>query len=153
MSSESLNGSHSIKCAEYSVSVTRIRLEKLGFRQSKQHLHFHQRFHSFSVTKRYSKTFRFTFEIPYKYDFHNTQVRCLIPCAIDQDPYFRMTRDVAPRLKLPKPALIHSKFFPALQGAKTKMSASDVNSAIFLTDTAKQIKTKVSFTSTSIGLC
>ena len=22
----------------------------------------------------------------------------LIPCAIDQDPYFRMTRDVAPRL-------------------------------------------------------
>lgn len=67
----------------------------------------------------------------------------MIPCAIDQDPYFRMTRDVAPRLKLPKPALIHSKFFPALQGAKTKMSASDINSAIFLTDTAKQIKTKV----------
>lgn len=54
-----------------------------------------------------------------------------------------MTRDVAPRLKLPKPALIHSKFFPALQGAKTKMSASDINSAIFLTDTPKQIKTKV----------
>jgi len=32
-----------------------------------------------------------------------------------QDPYFRMTRDVAPRLKFPKPALIHSKFIPALQ--------------------------------------
>lgn len=43
---------------------------------------------------------------------------CLIPCAIDQDPYFRMTRDIAPRLGWPKPALIHSKFFPALQGAK-----------------------------------
>lgn len=71
------------------------------------------------------------------------QVRCLIPCAIDQDPYFRMTRDVAPRLKMPKPALIHSKFFPALQGAKTKMSASDTNSAIFLTDTPKEIKNKV----------
>lgn len=25
-------------------------------------------------------------------------VRCLIPCAIDQDPYFRLTRDVAPKL-------------------------------------------------------
>ena len=25
-------------------------------------------------------------------------IPCLIPCAIDQDPYFRMTRDVAPRL-------------------------------------------------------
>ena len=54
-----------------------------------------------------------------------------------------MTRDVAPKLNLHKPALIHSMFFPALQGAKTKMSSSDPNSSIFLTDTAKQIKTKV----------
>eukprot|EP01105_Mastigella_eilhardi_P023600 TRINITY_DN5990_c0_g1_i3.p1 TRINITY_DN5990_c0_g1~~TRINITY_DN5990_c0_g1_i3.p1 ORF type:complete len:298 (-),score=109.90 TRINITY_DN5990_c0_g1_i3:104-997(-) len=69
--------------------------------------------------------------------------RCLIPCAIDQDPYFRMTRDVAPRLKLHKPSLIHSKFFPALQGFNTKMSASSTNSAIFLTDTPKQIRTKI----------
>lgn len=60
-----------------------------------------------------------------------------------QDPYFRMTRDVAPRIGYPKPALLHSTFFPALQGAQTKMSASDPNSSIFLTDTAKQIKTKV----------
>jgi tryptophanyl-tRNA synthetase len=45
-----------------------------------------------------------------------TDIHCLIPCAIDQDPYFRMTRDVAVRLNYPKPALIHSKFFPALQG-------------------------------------
>ncbi|KAL2098688.1 hypothetical protein ACEWY4_005168 [Coilia grayii] len=70
-------------------------------------------------------------------------VMCLIPCAIDQDPYFRMTRDVAPRIGYPKPALLHSTFFPALQGAQTKMSASDANSSIFLTDTPKQIKTKV----------
>jgi len=68
---------------------------------------------------------------------------CLIPCAIDQDPYFRMTRDVAPRLGYQKPSLIHSTFFPALQGAKTKMSASDPNSSIFLTDTPKQIKNKI----------
>ncbi len=68
---------------------------------------------------------------------------CLIPCAIDQDPYFRMTRDVAPRLNFPKPALIHSTFFPALQGSKSKMSASDPNSSIFLIDSPKDIKTKV----------
>lgn len=61
-----------------------------------------------------------------------------------QDPYFRMTRDVAPRIGYPKPALLHSTFFPALQGAQTKMSASDANSSIFLTDTPKQIKNKVS---------
>ncbi|KAK7068784.1 Tryptophan--tRNA ligase, cytoplasmic [Halocaridina rubra] len=70
-------------------------------------------------------------------------VPCLIPCAIDQDPYFRMTRDVAPRLGFQKPALIHSTFFPALQGASSKMSASDENSSIFLTDTANQIKKKI----------
>jgi len=72
-----------------------------------------------------------------------TDIPCLIPCAIDQDPYFRLTRDVAPKLNYLKPALIHSKFFPSLLGPKSKMSASEVMSAIFLTDTLKQIKDKV----------
>ncbi|KAG2439245.1 hypothetical protein HXX76_004606 [Chlamydomonas incerta] len=70
-------------------------------------------------------------------------IRCLIPCAIDQDPYFRMTRDVAPRIGHLKPALIESKFFPALQGESGKMSASDANSAIFVNDTPAQIKDKI----------
>jgi tryptophanyl-tRNA synthetase len=56
-----------------------------------------------------------------------------------------MTRDVAPRIGMPKPALMHSSFFPALQGAQTKMSASDENTAIYLTDTQKQIKNKVQY--------
>lgn len=74
---------------------------------------------------------------------------CLIPCAIDQDPYFRMTRDIAHKMvhkkhKLSgKPALIHSKFFPPLQGAAGKMSSSNENSAIFLTDTPEVIKNKI----------
>ncbi|KAK9745119.1 tRNA synthetases class I (W and Y) [Popillia japonica] len=75
--------------------------------------------------------------------FGKRKLPCLIPCAIDQDPYFRMTRDVAPRLGFVKPALLHSTFFPALQGARSKMSASDANSTIFLTDTPKQIKNKI----------
>ncbi|KQJ86450.1 tryptophan--tRNA ligase, cytoplasmic [Brachypodium distachyon] len=73
----------------------------------------------------------------------NDQLRCLIPCAIDQDPYFRMTRDVAPRIGYQKPSLIESRFFPALQGENTKMSASDPNSAIYVTDSTKEIKAKV----------
>nr|CAI5847823.1 unnamed protein product [Callosobruchus analis] len=75
--------------------------------------------------------------------FNGHKLPCLIPCAIDQDPYFRMTRDVCPRLGFQKPALLHSKFFPALQGAQTKMSASDPNSTIFCTDTPKQLKNKI----------
>jgi tryptophanyl-tRNA synthetase len=54
-----------------------------------------------------------------------------------------MTRDVAPRLNFPKCALLHSIFFPALQGAQSKMSATEANSAIFLTDTAAEIEDKV----------
>jgi len=72
-----------------------------------------------------------------------TDVPCLIPCAIDQDPYFRMTRDVAPRLGYLKPALIHSTFIPALQGAKTKMSGSEPASSIYLTDGPEAIKNKI----------
>ncbi|CAF0869500.1 unnamed protein product [Rotaria sp. Silwood1] len=85
-----------------------------------------------------SSSFPFIFGEKLKHEYP-----CLIPCAIDQDPYFRMTRDVAPRLNFPKPSLIHSTFFPALQGSKSKMSASDTNSSIFLTDSAKDIKTKI----------
>ncbi|XP_049878063.1 tryptophan--tRNA ligase, cytoplasmic [Pectinophora gossypiella] len=83
------------------------------------------------------------FSTSFPFIFDNKVLPCLIPCAIDQDPYFRMTRDVAARLKLPKPALLHAAFLPALQGAQHKMSASDPNASIFLNDTAKQIKNKI----------
>ncbi len=72
-----------------------------------------------------------------------SDVPCLIPCAIDQDPYFRLTRDVAHKLRYPKPTLLHAKFFPALQGPQTKMSASDVNSSIYMNDMPNQIKNKI----------
>jgi tryptophanyl-tRNA synthetase len=73
------------------------------------------------------------------------KVRCLIPCAIDQDPYFRLVRDNCHRMRFPspKPALIHSKFLTALQGPGGKMSASNPNSAIFMSDTPKQIASKI----------
>ncbi|KAI5476114.1 tryptophanyl-trna synthetase [Pseudohyphozyma bogoriensis] len=72
-----------------------------------------------------------------------TDIPCLIPCAIDQDPYFRITREVAQRLKYKKPALIHAKFIPSLLGAQSKMSASLDTTSIFMTDTPKQIKDKI----------
>lgn len=77
------------------------------------------------------------------------KMACLIPCAIDQDPYFRVTRDIAHKLVPPdhplkgKPSLIHCKFFPPLQGAQGKMSSSDENSAVFLTDTPEMIEKKI----------
>jgi tryptophanyl-tRNA synthetase len=54
-----------------------------------------------------------------------------------------MTRDVAPRLGWKKPALIHSRFFPALQGSKTKMSASAASTTIMVSDSSADIASKV----------
>lgn len=63
---------------------------------------------------------------------------CLIPCAIDQDVYFRITRDIAPKCGWKKPAVIHSSFFPGIQGQNTKMSAS-AGTTIFLTDPMEKV--------------
>lgn len=81
----------------------------------------------------------------------NKCVPCLIPYAIDQDPYFRVCRDIAPRLKLLKPASLCTQFFPALQGLHTKMSASSENSAIYMTDKPASIKNKINKYSFSGG--
>ena len=69
-------------------------------------------------------------------------VPCLIPCAIDQDAHFRVTRDVAENLGYPKPALIMCKLFPSLAGSD-KMSASKPETSIFTIDAPKVAKKKI----------
>jgi len=70
-------------------------------------------------------------------------IPCLIPASIDQDDYWRPARDVAPKLGFYKPAQIHNKLFPSLQGPKAKMSSSDPNSAVFTTDSSKVVREKI----------
>jgi len=69
-------------------------------------------------------------------------VPCLIPAAIDQDPYWRVTRDVAPKLGFFKPAQIHCKFLPGL-GKGGKMSASLPETCIFTTDSPEVAEKKI----------
>lgn len=69
-------------------------------------------------------------------------MRCLIPHAIDQDPHFKVARDVIPKLGYNKPSSIISKFIPSLKGSG-KMSSSDINSGIYLDDTPKQVRKKL----------
>ncbi|CAD2219138.1 tryptophanyl-tRNA synthetase [Angomonas deanei] len=72
------------------------------------------------------------------------KLRCIIPCAIDQDPFFVLTRNVAPRIKAIPPALLHTKFLPALKGLEHKMSSSaEQNGVITLHDTDQQVKKKL----------
>src|ERR671922_2059037 len=68
----------------------------------------------------------------------------LIPAAIDQDPYWRITRDVAEKIGFYKPAQIHSKFLPSLDAPGGKMSSSKPGTAIFTTDDPEVIDKKVS---------
>ncbi|CAN8022772.1 unnamed protein product [Ixodes persulcatus] len=130
------------QCPEFYKNIVRIR-RSVTFNQVKGIFGFGDSdcigkigFPAVQAAPSFSSSFPFIFG-------EQSRVPCLIPCGIDQDPYFRMTRDVAPRLGFPKPALLHSVFFPALQGAQSKMSASDPNSSIFLTDTPAQIKNKI----------
>ncbi|XP_045186843.1 tryptophan--tRNA ligase, cytoplasmic-like isoform X2 [Mercenaria mercenaria] len=84
------------------------------------------------------------FSSSFPHIFHGKRdVPCLVPCAIDQDCYFDLMREIAIKLDCKKPALIHSKFVPSLVGGvRYKMSASKPGS-ILLTDTNEEIETKI----------
>jgi len=74
--------------------------------------------------------------------YQGKKVPCLIPCGIDQDPHFRITRDIAESMGYFKPALIHAKLMPSL-GGSDKMSSSKEDTTIWTTDSAKAIKRKI----------
>jgi tryptophanyl-tRNA synthetase len=67
----------------------------------------------------------------------------LIPAAIDQDPYWRVTRDVAEKMGYYKPSQIHSKFLPSLEQSG-KMSSSKPEAAVLTTDDSETIENKIS---------
>ncbi len=71
----------------------------------------------------------------------------LIPAAIDQDPYWRITRDIAEKMGYYKPAQIHSKFIPGLINNE-KMSSSKPETALFTIDEPEEIEKKVKNTFT-----
>ena len=72
------------------------------------------------------------------------KMACLIPHAIDQDPHFRLTRDIIPKLGYYKPASIQCRFLPGLKGMHVdgKLSSSE-GQAIYLTDDPKTVKKKI----------
>lgn len=69
-------------------------------------------------------------------------VPCLIPHGIDQDPHFRLARDVLPKLGYYKPASIHNLFLPGLSG-NTKMSSSIGAETVFISDSPELVRQKI----------
>lgn len=70
------------------------------------------------------------------------KIPCLIPHAVDQDPHFRLTRDILPKLGHYKPASIQCSFLPPLTGSSGKMSSSQ-GEAIYTTDTPREVERKI----------
>lgn len=75
-------------------------------------------------------------------ELNEKDVPVLIPCGIDQDPHFRLTRDIAETIGYLKPALLHNKLAPSLDGTG-KMSASQPKTTIFTTDSPEDVDEKV----------
>ncbi len=73
----------------------------------------------------------------------NKNMPCLIPHAIDQDPHFRLTRDILPKLGYYKPASIQCSFLPPLTGSEGKMSSSESIKGILSTDSPADVKNKI----------
>ncbi|XWV24605.1 Tryptophanyl tRNA-synthetase [Tupanvirus deep ocean] len=70
-------------------------------------------------------------------------VMCLVPCAVDQAPYFRSVRDYAGSLGYPKPAIICSKFLVGLQGVSEKASTTGAIQPIFLNESNLVVANKI----------
>jgi tryptophanyl-tRNA synthetase len=65
-------------------------------------------------------------------------MRCLVPMAIDQSPYFMMARQTAHVLECPKPSTIHSEFLPGLTQDNEKMSSTS-GETLFLDSSPEEI--------------
>ncbi|PIN76797.1 tryptophan--tRNA ligase [Candidatus Woesearchaeota archaeon CG10_big_fil_rev_8_21_14_0_10_36_11] len=77
-------------------------------------------------------------------EFEGKPLPVIIPVGIDQDPHVRIARDISKRIKEFKFTQLSStyhKFMPGLKGGK--MSSSDENSFIALTDTPEDAATKI----------
>ncbi len=75
--------------------------------------------------------------------FQDRQVFCLVPMAIDQYPYFRMTREIAQKLGYIKPATIQSRFLPSLEHAHDKASSTGAKEVIFMSDSHDALARKI----------
>ncbi len=69
----------------------------------------------------------------------------VVPVGIDQDPHLRLARDISKRvpIKFTQLSSTYHLMLPGLKGSKSKMSSSDPNSFIALTDDQKTVKNKI----------
>ena len=67
----------------------------------------------------------------------------VVPVGIDQHPYILLSRDVANKVGMIPPGEMCTRFLYSLQGPEKKMSSSQPNTSIFLTDTPEEAEKKL----------
>jgi len=78
-------------------------------------------------------------------EFEGKPIHTIVPVGIDQDPHLRLARDLSQRfkdLKFSQLSSTYHLFFPSLKGSG-KMSSSDETSYIAMTDSEKEVETKI----------
>lgn len=69
--------------------------------------------------------------------------QCIVVAGIDQDPFFRLARDVARRLGFTPPAVLYTYSVPGLDGSEKMSTSVSTSIPIFLTDSEDDIRAKV----------
>ncbi len=68
-------------------------------------------------------------------------LRVVVPIGLDQDVFMRLTRDVADKLGVPKPASLYVKFIPGI--TNEPMSSSKPETSIFVSDAGRELLSKI----------
>jgi tryptophanyl-tRNA synthetase len=69
--------------------------------------------------------------------------RCIVVAGVDQDPFFRLARDIARRLGFPLPIILYTRSVPGLDGSDKMSTSVPESMPIYLSDTAAEIAAKV----------
>lgn len=69
--------------------------------------------------------------------------QCIVIAGLDQDPFFRLARDLARRIGFNPPIVLYTKSVPGLDGSEKMSTSFPASIPIFLDDTPETIATKI----------
>lgn len=75
--------------------------------------------------------------------FLSPDSQCIVVCGVDQDPFFRLARNLAKRLGYKPPIVLYTRNVPGLDGSEKMSTSSPETNPIFLSDTDEMIKNKI----------
>ena len=76
--------------------------------------------------------------------FIDKNKQCIIVAGEDQDPFFRLARDIAHKLQCKPPIIIYTINFPGLDGSDKMSTSVPETIPIFIGDSQEIVKNKVS---------